>query len=123
MEVRLFDKKTDLEVVKAWLPFDLDPNELPAHTYCAVEDEIVAIAALRFAEGKVCLIDSMASNQKLPGRLRNEALDRLTETILNKAKEVGFKCVLGWTKEEVIVARALRHGFKYFPQLLIVREL
>lgn len=123
MEVRLFDKKTEMDKL-AWLPFPVKESDLPGHTFCAVfDDKVIAIAALRLMEGDVCGLDSMASNQSVPGSIRHEALDALTETILKKAKELGFKSICAFTKEESIVRRAIRHGFILNGLVSIAKEL
>jgi len=97
---------------------------LPGHTYAAIyKDEIVAIAGLRLMEGEVCFIDSMASNQNFESTVRNEALDLLTKTILDLAKSLGFKKIFATTREECIIKRAERHGFKTSKEKIILRAL
>jgi hypothetical protein len=87
MNIRLLNKKTELEIVNKWLPYSVSPDQLPGHTFCAViDDKIVAMAALRLMEGDVCFIDSMATDSKAEGKVRHEALDKLTKTILDLAK-------------------------------------
>lgn len=124
MEVRLLNKKTDMEELKKFVPFEVHPSDLPGHTFAAVLDKkIVAIAALRLMEGEICYIDSMASNQTYESTVRHEALDVLTKTLLDLAKNLGFKKVFAHTKEECIVERAERHGFNVVKQKILAREL
>lgn len=124
MEVRLLNKKTDMEEINEWLPYRIEAKELPGHTFCAVYDEnIVAIAGLRLMEGEICFIDSMATNQKVLGQIRNKALDELTEKILLMAKTLGFTKIFATTKEQCIVDRASKHGFKLSEEKIILRSI
>lgn len=113
-----------MEQVNSFVPFEVKPSDLPGHTFAAVlKNKIVAIAALRLMEGEICYIDSMASNQTYESTVRHEALDLLTKTLLDLAKNLGFKKVFAHTKEDCIVERAERHGFKLVKQKIISREL
>ena len=124
MTVRLLNKKEELDAIKKWLPFSIDKHDLPNHLYAAEnENEIVAIAGFRMMEGPVCFLDSMASDQSKPSKLRNDALDLLTKTILTMAKSLGFTKIFATTKEECIVNRAEKHGFKLMPLFVISKEL
>jgi len=120
----MLNKKTELEEINKWMPFEVKFKDLPGHTFCAVvDDKIVAIAALRLMEGEICFIESMASDQKQPGSIRHEALDELTKKILEIAKSLGFKKIFGTTTEECIVKRAKRHNFSDSNQIVIGREI
>lgn len=124
MQIRFINKKTDVAKINKWLPFKVEAKELPGHTFCAiVKGEIIAIAGFRLMEGDLCFIDSMATNQEVPGELRNEALDKLTIEILCMAKKLGFKKIFATTKEDCIIKRAERHGFFVSNQRVIAREL
>lgn len=124
MQIRFINKKTDIDEINEWLPFKIEAKELPGHTFCAVvKDEIIAIAGFRLMEGELCFIDSMATNQEVPGEQRNEALDKLTVEILSMAKKLGFKKIFATTVEDCIIKRAEKHGFKLSNQKVIVREL
>jgi N-acetylglutamate synthase-like GNAT family acetyltransferase len=124
MTIRLLNKKTELETVNGWLPYVVTHDQLPGHTFCAVvKGKLVAMAALRLMEGDVCFIDSMATDPKVEGKIRHEALDKLTDTILELGKNLGFKRIFATTKEECIVERAKRHGFKLSNEQVIVRDL
>lgn len=124
MQIRFINKKKDIEKINQWLPFKVEASELPGHTFCAiVKDEIIAIAGFRLMEGEICFIDSMATDQSVEGVIRNEALDKLTKTMLKMAKDLGFKKIFATTKEECIVKRAEKHGFRVLNQTVIGREL
>lgn len=124
MDIRLIDKKRDLEELALWLPFKVEAKDLPGHTYCArLDGKIIAIAGLRLVEGEMCFLDSMATDQTAPGPVRNDALDRLVVTIFEKARELGFKYIKACTKEDCILARSERHGFRQSDQKIIVKEL
>jgi ribosomal protein L9 len=124
MNVRILNKKTEIEKINAFVPFEVKASDLPGHTFAAVyKDDIVAIAGLRLMEGEVCFIDSMASNQNFESTVRHEALDLLTQTILDLAKNLGFKKIFATTREECIIERAERHGFKVSKEKIILRAL
>lgn len=124
MDIRLLNKKTEMEQVNKFMPFPVTASELPGHTFCAViKDEIVAIAGLRLMEGDICCIDSMATNQTFESTIRNEALDSLTRQLLDVAKNLGFKKIFAYTKENCIIDRATRHGFNLTKQKIIVKEI
>ena len=124
MQIRFINKKTDIDEINQWMPFKIEAKELPGHTFCAVvKDEIIAIAGFRLMEGEVCFIDSMATNQEVDGKLRNEALDKLTVEILSMAKNLGFKRIFATTVEDCIIKRAEKHGFSVSNQKVITREL
>lgn len=124
MDLRILNKKTDLEEINSWLPFKVTADDLPGHTYCCLYNgKIAATAGLRLIEGTICLIDSMATDQSVPGEIRHQMLDRLTATIIEKAKELGFKKLIATTEDLSILERAKRHGFSAVPQLIIVKEL
>lgn len=124
MEVRLVNKKTDMAEINRFVPFEVTATELPGHTFAAtLHDRIVAIAGLRLMEGEICYIDSMASNQSYESTVRHEALDKLTITLLELAKNLGFKKIFAHTREECIIERAERHGFNVVKQKIIAREI
>ena len=124
MNVRILNKKTEMEKVNRFMPFEVVASDLPGHTYCAVyKDDIVAIAGLRLMEGEVCFIDSMATNQSYESTVRHEALDLLTKTILDLAKNLNFKKVFATTREDCIIERAKRHGFSVSKEKIILRAL
>jgi N-acetylglutamate synthase-like GNAT family acetyltransferase len=122
--VRFLNKKTDLDQVNEWLRPKVSAKELPGHTFCFdMDGDIIAIAGFRLMEGEICFIDSMATNQKWPGEIRNIALDELTIKILDTAKSLGFKKIFATTKEDCIVRRAEKHGFRILNQIVIGREI
>lgn len=123
MEIRII-KISDLDQIREWLPEKFHNSELPRHTFVATDEgHVVAFAGLRMAEGPICFIESMASNPGFVGALRNEALDLLTSKICETAKELGFKGLMAWTKDESILRRSEKHGFRCVPQILISKEL
>lgn len=124
MNIRLLNKKTEIESINKFMPFPVTSEDLPGHTFCAVvKDEIIAIAGLRLMEGELCCIDSMATNQSFESTIRNEALDMLTKHLLDLAKNLGFKKIFAYTKENCIIDRAVRHGFNLTKQKIIIREI
>lgn len=124
MNIRLLNKSKEIDTINKFMPFPVTAEELPGHTFCAVvKDEIVAIAGLRLMEGDLCFIDSMATNQTFESTIRHEALDCLTKQLLDIAKNLGFKRVFATTKEDCIIKRAERHGFRLSKEKVILKEI
>lgn len=124
MNIRLLNKNKEIGTINKFMPFPVTAEELPGHTFCAVvKDEIVAIAGLRLMEGDLCFIDSMATNQTFESTIRHEALDCLTKQLLDIAKNLGFKRVFATTKEDCIIKRAERHGFRLSKEKVILKEI
>lgn len=124
MNIRLLNKNKEIDTINKFMPFPVTAEELPGHTFCAVvKDEIVAIAGLRLMEGDLCFIDSMATNQTFESTIRHEALDCLTKQLLDIAKNLGFKRVFATTKEDCIIKRAERHGFRLSKEKVILKEI
>lgn len=122
MEIRLISIK-DLPAIRDWLPEKLWNDSLPGHTFGAFyEGNIVAFASLRLMEGEMCFLDSMASDQRVAGAIRHEALDLIVEKIFDTAKELGFKRIFATTEDTTIVVRAFKHGFKLSQHAVITRE-
>lgn len=124
MNIRLLNKKTEIEAVNKFMPFPVTAEELPGHTFCAVvKDDIIAIAGLRLMEGDVCMLDSMATNQNFESTIRHEALDCLTKQLLDIAESLNFKKIIAFTKEDCILERSKRHGFTVSKQKIIIKEI
>ena len=124
MNLRLLNKKTEIDAVNKFMPFTVTASELPGHTFCVVyKDEIVAMAGLRLMEGDICFIDSMATNQSFESPIRHEALDLITKHLLDIAKNLGFKKIFATTKEDSIIQRAERHGFLVSKEKVILKEI
>ena len=124
MEIRLLNKSKDLEAVNKFLLEPVSAEELPGHTFCAISDgEMVAIAGLRLAEGPLCMIDSMGTNQKCETFVRYAAIKQLTKAILDKARDLGYKVIIATTKHETIEKIALQTGFGYTDQIVMAKEL
>jgi len=124
MDIRILNKRTEIETVNKWLPFPLKASDLPGHTFCAaVNNEIVAFAGLRLMEGELCCIDSVASNQTFESSVRHEALEKLAKTLLDLARNLGFKRVIAFTEEPCILKRADNLGFRVSNQTILAKEL
>lgn len=86
---------------------------MPPHTLPKVGFISPGVAAgfLYQTDSCVAIIDGYISNPVLNRADRDEALDEVTQALLNKAKELGFTHVKCETKLTSIGARAERHGF------------
>jgi hypothetical protein len=121
MEIKLLGKKT---APPCWVPSYVTKEELPGHTFIAVNDsKVVAIAGLRLCEGPVCMLDSLATDQSQESHIRSKAIDFLVDTIKAKAVELGFKTIICFSQEPSIINRSFAHGFKLTHQAMLVKEL
>jgi len=124
MEVELLSRPKVLLELRKWVKFPVEEDELPGHTYGALENgELVAIAGLRLCEGPVCILDSMATNPECPSELRHQAIEALVDRILTEAKAFKYRGIRCETKDASIVQRAVARGFTVLPEISMVRAL
>jgi hypothetical protein len=98
-------------------------KELPKNSYIAIlGKEFVGAAGLDIAEtyGIIC---GMITNPKQSFNDRSRAVDLLTIKIIDRAKELKLKKLIGWTNHRGIFHRSLKHGFKEINHLMIGMEL
>lgn len=83
----------------------------------------VAAAFLYQTDGGICLLENYIRNPDIDSTDADQALDELTKTLLATAKEIGFKKVIGLTRNDRIVARAENNGMSNIGQYkMIVRS-
>lgn len=127
MLVKVFgdsDKKTLFN----WLlkrDVNVSEAELPGYGYMVssiLTREPVACGFLR-EQGDLGFIEGMTTNPDAWSEERNEAMDTVTIHLLNYAKRQGIKRVIGYSLDENIVKRAVRHGFSIQPHVMFSIDL
>lgn len=102
-------------IVKNWLSLrDLSvgwAEELPEIGFVVEGEAPIAIGFLRRMEGPFAIVDGYITNPTMGKYDRNHALTLLTNTIIEKAKELKIKRLLGFSSDNSILLRSLKHGF------------
>lgn len=83
------------------------------------EDGKIAAGFLRRVEGGFFLMDSLIANPESSGKRRYQAIDLLVQGLLAKARELGLKKVLAFTRERAILKRSVKHGFRILDHVVI----
>lgn len=106
---------------EAYIP---SKEEMPEIGYIAYNNhQPIAVAFLRKMEGGHALLDGIASNPDASPEDRNQAIDLVMESVVNIAKELNIKSILGYTRDESTFTRSLRHGFVQSPHAVLVKDL
>lgn len=123
LSVKLYKSLEHADMLKYWLIYrDMDPtlvNDLPHLGYIV---EGIAAGFLRQCEGPYGLIDGYITNPTKTSEERNEALDIITESLINDAKAKGINHLLAFTRDNGILERAKKHGFAHLPHHFMVFE-
>lgn len=99
-------------------------DEVPVYGFIAFENrKPIVIGFLRRMEGNYGWIDGLISNPEVDGPVRHAALDQVVLHLIDKAKELKLKRVLGFTVDNSTLERSYRLGFKKQPHSIIVLEL
>lgn len=69
------------------------------------------------------ILDSIITNPYCSSKARSAALEALFAYVTNFAKSAGYHRLLGYTLDDGIQSRALRHGFQAVPHKLLIKEL
>lgn len=122
MKIRLWNRKTDYDMVVAWwkghhCPDDyIVPTErLPPSGWIVENDEgvPVCITWLYYMAHVPCaMLGSVVSNPKIGHKQRLEALDLLFLRIATEADKNNVHTIMGITTREGIARRAARTGFR-----------
>ena len=87
----------------------MTPEErLPEIGYIVPE---VAAGFLYQTDSDIALIEGLISNPETDGFTRHGALDAIVDALAEKAKELGFKTLYGFTRQRAVARRAERHGY------------
>ncbi len=99
-------------------------DQLPEVGYVAYRHtEPVAMGFLRRVEGDCGIIDSLMTNPHASKADRNEALDAIFSQLIETAKELGIKSLLGYSKDANTLMRARRYGFSDQPYAVMSATL
>lgn len=108
MMVRQFSPR-DLASVNKWLKRRGSPEEsidmLPSVGYIVPG---VAAAFLRNIENNFGMFESLVTNSLASSKTRNTALEELFKAI----SQHGFKVVIGFSRDDSAISRALASGYK-----------
>jgi hypothetical protein len=75
-------------------------------------------------DSAVCYIELLTCNKNIQEPERDIALNLLTSSLIDKARSLGFKCLIGITKYEAVTARAESQGYSVFDNYkLLIKSL
>ena len=83
----------------------------------------VAAGFLRKVEGNFGMIDSFITNPEASPHNRNEALDKITESLVRTAYGLGMKQLLAISVDENTLKRAVRLGFSLLDHRVVAITL
>ena len=89
-------------------------NDLPKIGFIAFsnsEYQYVAIGFLRMVEGNLAQMDGFITNPELSGDIRNEGINLIVKSLIEKAKSLKLKAIYAFTVDESILMRAEDTGF------------
>lgn len=97
-------------------------KDIPHLGFIVIKESNIGVAAgfLRRCEGDYAIIDGYMTNPTCSSQERNEALDMITQSIVNTTKTHGISKILAFTADAGIVERAKKHGFALLPHTFIV---
>lgn len=95
-------------------------DELPQIGY--VVDKI-AMGFLRRMEGGFAQIDSLVTNPIASPEDRDQALDLIYSTLIDTARSIGIKALMGFTTNKNTLTRSLRHGFTISDHTFLTKRL
>jgi hypothetical protein len=103
---------SDLEQINDWYEAQhfgtIELSNLPKF---GLVEPGVAAGFLYQTDSDFAILEGFVSNPGSDRKVRNEALDILTDALCKKALELGFRKVLAITTNSRIASRALKHNF------------
>lgn len=100
-----------MHIVDQWnRDWNLTPTEkwmLPINNY--IIDDII-FASMYLTDSKLAYMENVLSNKNCNSETRITALGELGTHIFDTARELGFKAVLGWTRNKSVAANSAKHG-------------
>lgn len=128
MKLQRFNLYEDLEHINAWLikrgHAEVTRHDLPEMGYVAWHNgRCVASVFLRRCEGRLGIIDGLASNPDIQPEIRHVALDALIKHIVEQAKKAKYKYVMGFTTDSNTFNRSIRLGFTESDYKTVVNKL
>jgi len=99
-------------------------SEIPKIGFVAYEGkDMVAMGFIRRVEGNYGQLDGLVSNPDMPPKLRSQAIDLVTQKIIEKAKSLKIKTLVAFTKDKNTLVRSFSHGFGQLPDTMIGIDL
>ena len=120
------DKRSPHDLVAEWLTYrEMDPTlPLPEHGFVVTYMDIpVCVVGLRPCDGTTGMIDGLTTNPEISAFIRNKALEVFAVEIELLAKSMGLKAVLAVSEDSHTLQRALKHGYKLSPGILVTKRL
>jgi N-acetylglutamate synthase-like GNAT family acetyltransferase len=97
-----------------------DAQDLPQNGFvCEYDGVATAAGFIRLCEGNYGLIDSYITNPHASAEIRNKALNRLTEHLVHKARELKLKQLFAFTVDYNTKVRGTDYGFQLLPHALL----
>ena len=112
VDLKLLDTEKDLAQINSWAKErgmrEFDPSTIPDFALIAPG---LAAGFLYKTDSTIAIIEGLITNPSANKLERGRAIDDIIKTLLDHAKEAGFKYVKGDTRIENISARARSFGF------------
>ncbi len=110
-KIRAFDKDKDKHIIDKWcLDWKIDAFKiwfLPEENF--IIDDVI-FASFYKTDSKVAYMENVLGNRECAKDVRQAALGELGVFIFDRARELGFKVVLGWTSNKSVSATSAKHG-------------
>jgi hypothetical protein len=109
-------REEHFEQIRAWLRFrkeDIVPRALPENGFVIPGK---AAGFLYRTDSSIALIENLVAAPGLSREERGEAVDAIVTAVIERAKELGFDMLVGYTVLDVVVKRAQRFGFRHVAQ-------
>lgn len=120
---------TQFPIIASWLhkrelPTNL-VDTLPTNGFVIYSDDRTGVAAgfIRKVEGGWGMIDGYLTNPDIAPNIRDEALNILTEKLLQHAKTMGISQLFAFSTDKNTITRSQQHGFQRLNHVVIVAEL
>jgi hypothetical protein len=101
------------------LPFELPQDGIMIYG----RNGYIAGGFIRKCEGGIALVDSYITNPNVDGKVRDAALDLMTNELLRVAKERGYTRMIAFTEDLHTFERGLAHGFDVIDQAMLGKRL
>lgn len=102
----------------------IEYKTLPKIGYIAYAGKMpIAAGFLRRVEPCFAQIDTLVSNAYCGSILRNEAIEKVVDSLLMEAKRLKLKGIIAHTQDKGTLLRAEALGFRIVPQTIIALSL
>lgn len=125
MRIEPFVMNAHMHILCKWLylrdAYIPSKDEMPKVGFIAYSDNRpIAASFLRQMEGGHAQVDGMTSNPEESSELRHEALDKLTEYVVQAAKDLNISTLMAFTRDKHTLVRGVHHGFTHVPDLAVI---